>query len=239
MGGSSFYSFGNDGFSLFGDAAKGFFSGLIDASNNADEDGNWSFMSGTNKNGEFGYWQSYGFTSSPAQGSEILAGVGVGTRFVSLEGDQNKRPSFSLIEANYLGDNYTSPQVYEKIGGKVYQNYLANPETYANSCSLRMSYALNRAGVPIPHITGTGSGADGMWYFYRVADLGKYLNRTYGLPDLNGHSRSDFNGVHGIIQFDVTIWTNAPGHFTTWDGSQVGHGDYFKESDDVHLWILP
>jgi RHS repeat-associated protein len=233
------YSFGSDGFSLDGDDAKNFFAGLVNSINNADNNGNWLFMAGTNKNGQFGYWQAYGFTSSPAEGTEILAGVGVGQQFVSLDGDQNKRPSFSLLEANYLGDNYTSPQVYEKIGGKVYQNYLANPEAYANSCALRMSYALNRAGAPIPHITGTGSGADGMWYFYRVADLGKYLNRTYGHPDINGHARSDFNGVHGIIQFDVSIWTNATGHFTTWDGSQVGHGDYFKESDDVHLWILP
>jgi len=87
-GGGGVYSFGSDGFSLTGDYAVNFFASLKNAINNAD-DGNWSFTAGINKNGHFGYWESYGFTSSvptiAEDGTVQLAGVGIGQRFVSFE----------------------------------------------------------------------------------------------------------------------------------------------------------
>ena len=157
--------------------------------------------------------------------------------------NSGERPLFELLELNYLGERYTSPQVYEKIGGKVYQNYLINPTGFENSCALRISYALNKSGALIPHLPGTGSGSDGMWYFYRVSDLSKYLNKTYGKPEVSGVDRGNYKGKQGIIWFEVSGWSNASGHFTTWNGNSVGHGDYFNPTNAIlknaHLWVFP
>jgi hypothetical protein len=149
------------------------------------------------------------------------------------------RPLFSKIQANYLGDNYTSAEIYRLIGGKVYLNYLSDPQKYANSCALRISYALNKSGYKIPFMKGkVGSGSDGNWYIYRVSDLAEYMTNTYGAPDVNGTIKSSFKDLQGIIQFEVNGWNDATGHFTIWDGNNVGHGDYFEQSHGIHLWIL-
>ena len=154
------------------------------------------------------------------------------------------RPSSSSLQANYPGDNYTSTQVYKLVGGNIYQRYQDDPVAYANSCALRLSYALNKAGAPIPKLSGTAKGGDGMNYFFRVKDLGNYMNATYGAPDINGKSRSLYSGEQGIIEFNVSGWSDATGHFTIWVGNSVGHGDYFSPTPpahltNAHLWIFP
>jgi RHS repeat-associated protein len=152
-------------------------------------------------------------------------------------------PSFSAINSNYLGDEFSVSEVYKIIGGLVLQNYARDPKGYANTCALRISYALNASGAPIPFIDGqTGSGDDGSWYFYRVADLHTYMDKTYGGKDLSnvmsGSKRSDFTGYTGIIQFDLRF-RNATGHFTTWNGNSVGHGDYFSQTKSIFLYLFP
>lgn len=103
---------------------------------------------------------------------------------------------------------------------------------------------MNKAGAPIPKLPGTAKGGDGMNYFFRVRDLGNYMNATYGAPDINGTSRSLYSGQQGIIEFNVSGWSDATGHFTIWDGNSVGHGDYFNPTaparlTNAHLWIFP
>jgi hypothetical protein len=55
--------------------------------------------------------------------------------------------NFDSLWRHYPGDSYSSGQVYTLIGGKVYQNYVSDPVKYENSCALRLSYALNKAGA--------------------------------------------------------------------------------------------
>jgi hypothetical protein len=149
------------------------------------------------------------------------------------------KPSFASLWNNYPGDTYSSEDVYKMIGGKVYQNFQANPEAYANSCALRLSDALNKSGNKIPFIKGqTGSGQNGDWYFYKVSDLANYLKSLFGSPDISGTTQDAFNGKQGIIWFQVSGWGDATGHFTLWNGSQVAHGDYFDQAFKVSLWIL-
>jgi hypothetical protein len=98
------------------------------------------------------------------------------------------------------------------------------------------------SGAPIPFIKNqTGSGNDGNWYFYRVSDLQTYMEETYGTNEsdiIRGSKRSDFSGHTGIIQFDLRF-KDATGHFTTWDGNSVGHGDYFGKAKSVYLYLFP
>ena len=57
-----------------------------------------------------------------------------------------------------------------------------NASTFVNTCSLRMCYALNRSGFPIPHGPGTVSDADHMWGIPRLTDLQPFLIKNFGQP---------------------------------------------------------
>ncbi|TWI95604.1 type VI secretion system (T6SS) effector Tae4 (amidase) [Mucilaginibacter frigoritolerans] len=112
---------------------------------------------------------------------------------------------------------------------------------------MRLSYALNKSGAPIPYERGkTFKGADNLNYFIRVKDMASYMDATYGQPNINGMSPSDFSGYTGIIQFNVSGWSDATGHFTLWNGSSPVYGNYFNVSQEepgvtltgVHLWIF-
>ena len=92
----------------------------------------------------------------------------------------------------------------------------------------------------------TSSGADGKWYAPRVAEFDGYMRRTYGAPavEVDGPSRgpterSAFTGKRGIIEFKVTGWTDATGHFDLWDGRRCIHQDYFDKASRVSLWLAP
>jgi RHS repeat-associated protein len=144
-------------------------------------------------------------------------------------------PSYNNLSSNYLGSNYTSDEVYNKIGGKVLTNHINNPTDFSNSCALRLSYALNYSGAEIPYHKGkTGSGADKLWYFYRVSDIKKYLLDTYGAPTIIQVTDSDFDkkvkNAQGIIAFDVSGWNDASGHVTLWDGNNCGDHCYFPQN---------
>jgi hypothetical protein len=60
-------------------------------------------------------------------------------------------------------------KVAEVIGGNVAKN-INTPDPkqrWSNTCAVRMSYILNYAGTPVPHLPGqTVSGADKRWYFF-------------------------------------------------------------------------
>ncbi|MEG3088657.1 T6SS effector amidase Tae4 family protein [Sphingomonas sp. PB4P5] len=87
---------------------------------------------------------------------------------------------------------------------------------------MRVSRALNYLGQPIRRTAAmlTSSGSDGKWYAPRVAEFDGYMRRTYSAPavDADGPARgpterSAFSGKRGIIEFKVTGWTDATGHF--------------------------
>lgn len=150
-------------------------------------------------------------------------------------------PSFAAMVRAY--PNHADPaDVFALIGGKV----LAN--NYPNSCVIRVSRALNYSGQPIRRTAGmlTSSGSDGKWYAPRVADFDAYMRRNYGPPALEVQGqprgptdRSAFRGKRGIIEFKVTGWSNATGHFDLWDGIRCIHQDYFEKASRVSLWIAP
>ena len=54
------------------------------------------------------------------------------------------RPRFSDIWAAYSEvGNKAAPRVYEIVGGRALELYLADSDSYANACALRMSMSLN------------------------------------------------------------------------------------------------
>lgn len=105
--------------------------------------------------------------------------------------------------------------------------------TFTNSCTVRLSYALNQSGCQIPYVKGkTVSGADGDWYFFRVADLSSFLQGEWGDPEVL--SRDNWKvalaGQSGIIQYEIR-WQNATGHLSLWNGATNVDGPAYDYSD--------
>lgn len=94
---------------------------------------------------------------------------------------------------------------------------------FQNACPIRISYVLNRVGVPVPCGSGYASvsGADGKYYVYRVNDMMRYLERVFGKADkqVKSPKSSDFDGQQGILVVKGSGWANAQGHITLWNGA--------------------
>ncbi len=152
-------------------------------------------------------------------------------------------PSFTALWAYFPKDS--DPEVVKKaIGGKV------NYAWIENTCAIRLSRALNKGGYPIPKSypgLNVVSGADGMWYAYRVAELKTYLEKMLGKPKLefkNPKKTSSvpesFQSKKGIIVFEVAGWRDATGHITLWNGAQcVANDCYWDKAHTVSLWEIP
>ncbi len=155
-----------------------------------------------------------------------------------------RRPQFTQTWALFQtihGDG-TLATVGNQIGGKVKANIDAH--IFTNACALRMSYVLNRAGLPIPRLEGeTVSGGDHYQYFFRLMDLAAFLRHSLGKPDgiLMGPSAGGLGLMEkrGILLFEVAIWGDASGHATLWDGVTCSDHCYFLEAKRLLFWALP
>ncbi len=142
----------------------------------------------------------------------------------------HKLPSFDLLWAKY--PNGAPEAVKAMIGGK------ANAAWITNTCTIRISYAFNKAGSPIPGGfpgLNTVRGADGMHYAYRVAEFHRFMESRFGKPPVVG-GRKQVEGKKGVICFEVHGWSDASGHFDLWDGAAAAHAEYFDKASKVFLW---
>jgi hypothetical protein len=149
----------------------------------------------------------------------------------------------------------------KKIGGEV------DNDSFVNLCVIRLSYAMNRAGLLIPgkqvlkwyakdadgnpHVYAVVRGRDGLYYGRSVAETYHYLAEKYGKPDIelagpfpadaNGDiSPSDLKGKKGVLIFLVKGWGDANGHATLWNGNAVADNEYFRLAHKVALWeVIP
>jgi len=151
-------------------------------------------------------------------------------------------PSFASLWQNYPRDALDA--VKRMIGGEV------DSPDIKNTCTIRLSRALNYSGHPVPaRYPGlwVASGADVMWYALRVRDMRCYVEARYGPPafhwpgaegadeEIAHDRRTPFLRHRGIILF-LADFTNATGHFDIWDGIGVRFHDYFYEAREILLW---
>ena len=126
-------------------------------------------------------------------------------------------------------------EVKKKIGGKVSYDWIKN------TCAIRISRVLNYSGFPIPFEKDqTISGADKMWYYYRISKLRPFIESTFGKPDLTftkPYDMTELSKYKGIMLFDVDIWRDATGHYTLWDGRECADKCHFSKSKAVYLWL--
>jgi len=144
--------------------------------------------------------------------------------------DPRDLPAFADMWANY--PNGEADDVKALIGGNV------NATWVTNTCTIRLSRALNYAGFDIPSdVSGLNTlrGGDDKRYAYRVAEMRRYLLGVLGQPTITGTDPSLYQGHKGIIMF-VVKFSDATGHFDLWDGSMPAHEQYFDQAIQVALW---
>jgi hypothetical protein len=134
----------------------------------------------------------------------------------------------------------SAEEAKEVIGGGALTPWMLN------TCVIRISRAMNYAGHPIPAGfpgLSTVRGADGMRYAFRVEELRRYMNYSYGPPALveNRDPPRDevpekIKGQIGIIAFLVKGWADATGHVDLWDGEGCRHTNYFAKAHQILLW---
>jgi hypothetical protein len=147
-------------------------------------------------------------------------------------------------------DDTSDPPDQQWLGG-------ANGDT----CTLRMSRALNYSGVPVPaDYPGlrTVRGGDGRRYAFAVQELHHWLLHRFGDPDVyvkgKPVARDRFAGRPGIMLFDIVFGLNADGvtralgHVDLWDGRTFfdelegvssPERDFFDIANGVSLWFAP
>ncbi len=158
-----------------------------------------------------------------------------------------KRPRFSAAWNFFKEVNLTVDEVLNLIGGHI----LLNKNVYKNACPIRMSYVLNKLGIPVPigHGYHSSSGADGKNYIVRVSDMNFFLRKLFGEPDktVKNPATSSFAGLQGILLVQGHGWGNASGHVTLWNKtgcSDTCHLLYdpangFFVPQVAYLWKLP
>lgn len=147
-------------------------------------------------------------------------------------------PGFSKLEQGF--PKGSAEEVKTIVGGRVDADWIKN------TCAIRVSRSLNYSGRPIPGSKKTISGADGLWYFFRVVDLKEYLITNFGPPSLvlkrtagKAIAKELIKNKKGIVHFDVPGWSDATGHFTLWDGTACGDKCYFEQASVVSFWEAP
>lgn len=143
-------------------------------------------------------------------------------------------PRYESLSAHYpIG---TDPQ---QVIREINPAYCDKPD-YENTCAMRISKALNYCpGHEVPRRNGlvTIPGTDRKRYAIRVRELKAFMLARYGAPRIINASQmgvidnSSIQGLQGIIAFDVSGWSDASGHFTLWDGTQLAYAgghDYFN-----------
>ena len=158
--------------------------------------------------------------------------------------------TYSQLSANYPRKNQyktdvnAATNIWELVGGKVLIN--ARSGIFENSCTIRLSHALNKSGDLIPFISGktsSGKNPPKWWYIFRVKDMKGYLEGKYGQPTVYSN-RKQFEkcAPKGILVLDVPGWSDASGHATLWDGTTTideAKDEYFgKRNVKFNLWRL-
>lgn len=161
------------------------------------------------------------------------------------------RPVFATCWKHFQDINLPVADVGKKIGGKVQINIDLPYGGFANACPIRISYVLNRAGVPIPGPKSghsVVSGGDNKWYMYRVKEMIKFLERAWGQPEVtaSGADPVRFAGAKGIIAVQGSGWVDASGHVTLWNGARCLDSCHLASDPDngtfvpssAVLWVL-
>lgn len=174
-----------------------------------------------------------------------------------------KRPNWSSFQSLYWTYDKKSSQDVLKL---IHKEWATTP-AYANTCSMRLSQALNDYGLPIKKAANTIPGVQTEFsyqtkqrYIIRVNAARSYLLNQWGPPDVNLYkkngdqfdpaSHTGFKNKPGVIIFEIGF-SDASGHVDLWTGTNFTHElpggwdgegtdpkEYWKKATNIMLWHL-
>lgn len=172
---------------------------------------------------------------------------------------QQSLPSFNDYNNAFPKKNggyMPATEVYQLVGGQLYNSHLANPTAYSNACAIRVSRALNYSGVTIPEIAGqTEKGSDNKNYFLSARNLSAWMEKTFGTPTGTNRITGAQGGTNGENfpalmdnKSGIYIIINAypgqagyTGHADILDNGSCNGGCYLSPSGGVayiNIWPL-
>jgi hypothetical protein len=155
-------------------------------------------------------------------------------------------PAFKTLSANFPDYwRYPTPDAARKyIGGETLDKDITN------TCTIRMSHAMNASGAPVPKVWQTITNREGrnkQYYIIRVVNFRAWMEHMFGPPDLtftkkagDKFQRHRLEGNEGVIAFDIGF-TDATGHFDLWYRDKFSHEDnggqeYLMRAKQISLW---
>jgi hypothetical protein len=138
--------------------------------------------------------------------------------------------------------NEQQAELFNSLGGQ-WPTLIGNP-AYANTCAIRLSLAIGKAGLVIPSNVKEAIAGDGRPLIIKVKTMGDFLQSKFGDPW--GMSKQpgipatdkDLPTYSGIIVYHAS-WKDATGHFDLWDGKRfIGAGNFGDMADgfDIAMW---
>lgn len=186
------------------------------------------------------------------------------------------KPTWAQWKASYP-DYVTYPDSaayrHDVIGGHIDSDRAPDGgPLYDNTCSIRFSRCWNYTVAPLPRIPGdrskyrnpftplfSATGADGMNYAVRSADVREWLRRVWGkanvdeskpagAPATGWFDKTKLQGMNGILCFTIEGWTDATGHVdilleTNKYSSEAApdphkHPGYWDKAKRIEFWPL-
>lgn len=151
--------------------------------------------------------------------------------------------AYSQVGYNVWAGEENKNEVWKFLGGSVGKKYLGG-----NTCSARVSWALNNGGYPItgrgevndPEKSFNGKKGDGKNYIVWVPSLQSYLTSVWGAPDKILTSNAE------AVAFEASLGPDEVAVFAGPEHSGVikhGYSDAYVKTDPdvlpVAVWKLP
>jgi hypothetical protein len=214
----------------------------------------------------FSTFQNWFFNTPEYSGGEDVIDENLITYDQPLQ--QIALPSLSDFETQFpkLGTSGSyspmpSPDVYQLVGGSLYQSHLNNPAQYSNACAVRGSRALLYAGIDIPVLSygasgqRTQKGGDNKNYILDAVSFNRFMIDKFGdTPHkLTGSDANDpqkvadllngKNGIYVIINNNPSVTTGAgySGHVDLILNGNCISGAYTTPTGGVksiRVWVL-
>lgn len=151
-------------------------------------------------------------------------------------------PTFAALKAGYPKEQ--RDVLFKALGGE-WPSKIPDEKNYGNTCAIRMSVALRKAGTVIPPGFREAMQGDGSPLVVTVEKMGKLLTAVLGPPAWGMSKKegapleaSDLPTFPGIIAYHVK-WNNATGHVDLWTGKGfVGAGNFddVGQGFDIAVW---
>lgn len=154
--------------------------------------------------------------------------------------------SYNDLISHFPKKNIDTSALFDKLGGE--WPSLKDDVRYENTCTIRISHALNESGNPVPRKYQQAIDGASRSIIINVSKFNEYMIETYGESTwgISKQQKADFplsdipSEYKGIIVYHAKF-AHATGHFDIWTGSEflgLGNRGDIAKGFDIQLWNI-